>query len=233
MEYITPKLQDVIHGITDLKSIETDLWGVGKIPTEDFDLVVDIGSGDGCFEKLVSKYNTKAAVIKADSRDRCNAEDVMPIHICDKMDGEDVIVAKPSVMYSDQLGRPVINIIATQAMTSMTLHGFLDVYTKDIENNRIILKISNVSLEHLVSELPYIHNVKALIIIIPCNRCEAATEFINTLKQVFDIVEDFSSGEVMYARCFNIKAAPKYFDKKQLGSGDDTGRGNDNNNPNT
>lgn len=223
-----PKLENIIKGITDMDSIEADIWGLGKIPISDFDAVVDIGSGDGVFSRLASTYHKNAVIIKADYRDRCNGDDVMPINIGDAEDT--CFVARLGTAFCDQLGRPVLNIIATEACTSMSLHTFLDVYTKEFNNNRLVLKLSGVSLEHIVSEIPYIHNVKALLLMIPALRCDITQDVVNTLKQIFDIVEDYSSGDVMYVRCYHISSEDDKSDVKLLGSVDNQDSGGSDNN---
>ena len=224
-----PLLENLVKGITDMESIEEDIWGLGKIPISDFDAIVDIGSGDGVFARLAETYHKSAILIKADCRDKCNGDDVLPVCINDSSD--QTFVARLGTVFCDQFGRPALQIMATEACTSMPLHTFLDVYTKDIKNNRLVVKLSDVSLEHIMSEIPYIHNLKALLILIPLNQNAASQEAINTLKQIFDIVEDNSSGEVMYVRCYNLSSAHDQSDVKQLGPVNNTDSGDVDNNP--
>ena len=223
-----PKLEELIKGLTTLGSIKEDLWGLSKIPTSDFDVVVDIGSGDGLFSKLASKYHDTAAIIKADTREHCEGDDVIPLQM--SYSADIVYVTRPAIMYADQFGRPILNIIATEQRASMPLHEFLDKYTGEFKNERIVLKLSDVSIEHMVSEIPYIHNVKALLIVTPAYRDSVTKSFIDTLRQVFDLVEDKSSGEVLYVRCYNLKGTLETSNQLLLGSCGNPNSSYDNNN---
>lgn len=226
-----PCLDLLTKGITDIDSIAEDIWGLGKIPKEDFNFIVDIGSGDGTFAKLASNYHDKAGIIKVDWRDKCNADDVMPICVCSKEDSTATFVTRPSTVFCDVFGAPVLQLLATESVTSMTLSELLDTYTADIPNQQIVLKLCDVPIDHIMQELPYIHNVKALLILTPTQRTDAVESFIEGLREVFDLVEDKSSGDVLYARCYHLSRTDEAAHPKQLGPGPDTCSGDDNNEP--
>ena len=225
-----PKIDLLTKGITDLDSISEDIWGLGKIPISDFDLVLDIGSGDGVFAKLTSRYHTNANIVKIDWRDKCGGDDVIPVHVGSKEGVETVIVTRAGAVFADIFGREIAEIIATEEVTAMTMEEVLNTYTAEVPNNRIVLKVCDVFLDHLMEQLPYFHNVKALIIITPTQRTEEAKLFIDGLKQIFEIVEDKSSGDVLYVRCYHLFGQDVGAIPKQLGCPQDSCSGDNNNN---
>ena len=95
----------------------------------------------------------------------------------------------------------------------------------------VSIKLCDVPVDHIMQELPYIHNVKALLILTPTQRTDAVESFIEGLREVFDLVEDKSSGDVLYARCYHLSGTNETANQKQLGPGPDTNSGDDNNEP--